>query len=247
MDKKSVKPAEISSSVDEESDNVFVIDHIVEHKYVGKTNRKKYLVRYKNCGPDADTWVKGTMLNGYPEILQAYWSKEGKEKGAIPKGSEKPNPEQSNILNQVSFAEIYPVEKIVKHRFVGKKTEYFVKWKGYNKKSNTWEPETQFNDDNSVLDEYWNTKSTEAEVESEKTYFCMICKQLCDDDWLVGPFFQNASKTYTIHMYCAKFSPTLERKTARTSSGIWGYSIKDLLNEAKRASNTVRIITAISM
>ncbi|PHZ10072.1 uncharacterized protein RHIMIDRAFT_42331 [Rhizopus microsporus ATCC 52813] len=39
--------------------------------------------------------------------------------------------------------EEYEVEKIVNHRIAGrakKRIEYFIKWKGYSSKDNTWEP-----------------------------------------------------------------------------------------------------------
>lgn len=35
---------------------------------------------------------------------------------------------------------LYIVEKIKGHRGKGKKKEYFIKWKGYPDKDNTWEP-----------------------------------------------------------------------------------------------------------
>lgn len=36
--------------------------------------------------------------------------------------------------------EMYIVSSIKGHRGRGKKKEYFIKWKGYSEKDNTWEP-----------------------------------------------------------------------------------------------------------
>lgn len=37
--------------------------------------------------------------------------------------------------------EVFSVEKIVSKRVVGGKTQYYLKWKGYDSDENTWEPE----------------------------------------------------------------------------------------------------------
>ncbi|KAG0742531.1 hypothetical protein G6F62_011090 [Rhizopus arrhizus] len=55
--------------------------------------------------------------------------------------------------------EEYEVERIVDHRVIGKtkkKIEYFIKWKGYSTKHNTWEPASAFFNAKSVVQKYWD-------------------------------------------------------------------------------------------
>lgn len=47
--------------------------------------------------------------------------------------------DDSNDL-QEDGDDIYIVEAIRKHRIVGKKREYFIKWENYPEIENTWEP-----------------------------------------------------------------------------------------------------------
>ncbi|KAG1141336.1 hypothetical protein G6F37_008221 [Rhizopus arrhizus] len=55
--------------------------------------------------------------------------------------------------------EEYEVERIVEHRVIGKtkkKIEYFIKWKGYSTKHNTWEPASAFFNAKSIVQKYWD-------------------------------------------------------------------------------------------
>ena len=56
--------------------------------------------------------------------------------------------------------EIYVIEKVIKHRGVPGKYEYFIKWKNYDETQNTWEPASNFLDDN-IIKEYWKNPSPE--------------------------------------------------------------------------------------
>lgn len=39
----------------------------------------------------------------------------------------------------------YEVQEIIDKRIVGGKTQYLIKWKGYGKTANSWEPENNLN------------------------------------------------------------------------------------------------------
>ncbi|KAI8969395.1 hypothetical protein BDB01DRAFT_707446, partial [Pilobolus umbonatus] len=49
---------------------------------------------------------------------------------------------------------IYEVQNIIKHRGDGDTLEYWVKWRGYNKKRNTWVKHTDFHT-NEIINTYW--------------------------------------------------------------------------------------------
>ncbi|CEJ02994.1 hypothetical protein RMCBS344292_16986 [Rhizopus microsporus] len=56
--------------------------------------------------------------------------------------------------------EEYEVEKIVNHRVAGrvkKRIEYFIKWKGYSSKDNTWEPSSAVTNAEELVKQYWDT------------------------------------------------------------------------------------------
>ena len=62
--------------------------------------------------------------------------------------------------------EVYEVETILDHRMKGIKKEYLVKWKGFSSKDNTWEPESNFRDDD-IVKKYW--KNQRSLVPSSRT------------------------------------------------------------------------------
>ena len=57
--------------------------------------------------------------------------------------------------------EIYEIEKIITHRGIPGKYDYFVKWKNYDETQNTWEPASSFLDDN-IIKEYWKKPSSDS-------------------------------------------------------------------------------------
>ena len=56
-------------------------------------------------------------------------------------------------IEQQEEEEVFSVEKIVSKQVVGGKTQYLLKWKGYNSDENTWEPEENL-DCQDLLDEF---------------------------------------------------------------------------------------------
>ncbi|KAI8327746.1 hypothetical protein BC941DRAFT_363916 [Chlamydoabsidia padenii] len=53
--------------------------------------------------------------------------------------------------------ECYEVSYIIEHKInIDNSKEYYVKWKGYNKNSNSWVKETDFNSKD-IIEQYWNT------------------------------------------------------------------------------------------
>jgi hypothetical protein len=59
---------------------------------------------------------------------------------------------QSRIKDKDTFT----VNKIIRHRGAPGSYEYLVDWKGYNEEHHSWEPESQFNDDQCITD-YWKS------------------------------------------------------------------------------------------
>ena len=63
--------------------------------------------------------------------------------------------------------EVYDVEKILQHREEGNNVEYLVKWRGYGRKDNTWEPITSFTS-TTCVDEYWKKTNRKQKKQKRK-------------------------------------------------------------------------------
>ena len=53
--------------------------------------------------------------------------------------------------------DVYEVEKILKHKKVGRTIHYLVHWKGYPIHESTWEPESAFIEHRDTITTYYNT------------------------------------------------------------------------------------------
>ena len=70
------------------------------------------------------------------------------------KGSKQKAADSSSDYYDGDSSDIYEVEEILKHKIVGKKKIYFIKWKGYPHSENTWEEEKNLLCPEK-LNEYW--------------------------------------------------------------------------------------------
>ncbi|KAI9265112.1 hypothetical protein BDA99DRAFT_42793 [Phascolomyces articulosus] len=61
----------------------------------------------------------------------------------------------------------YEVERIVDHRKVGKKLQYYIKWKDYSDEDNTWESEANVFA-TSLINEYWTDRGGREGMEAAR-------------------------------------------------------------------------------
>ncbi|KAG1003675.1 hypothetical protein G6F25_010687 [Rhizopus arrhizus] len=61
-------------------------------------------------------------------------------------------------------SEVYDVEAVIDHKGTPSNWLYLVRWKGYDAKDDTWEPEKHFHDNRPIL-KYWNRRNGQRNVE----------------------------------------------------------------------------------
>ena len=66
-----------------------------------------------------------------------------------------------------SEEEIYEIEKILQHRGEGNNVEYLVKWRGYGRKENSWEPIANFTS-TICIEEYWKKTNRKQDKQKRK-------------------------------------------------------------------------------
>lgn len=143
---------------DADEDGDYEVEDIVDHKVEKK--KKMYLVRWKNYGPESDTWEPEDSLS-CPEIIEKYNSslpadqKPGKKLKKAAKEEEKPAAKSTStkpkraaalkpaVTDDADEAEDdYEVEDIINHRKERGKNVFLIRWKGFEASSDTWEPES---------------------------------------------------------------------------------------------------------
>ncbi|RKP39799.1 hypothetical protein BJ085DRAFT_17460 [Dimargaris cristalligena] len=99
--------------------------------------------------------VPSKKANGKSKLVAA-------QDNDVDEGDEASQPEEAKAevngdeVEDSEDSEVYVVEKIIKHRTKGGKTEYFLKWQGYGEEDNTWEREDNvFCHD--LVDAYWKS------------------------------------------------------------------------------------------
>lgn len=151
----------VPTNNDNDDDREYEVEDIIGHKFEKKN--RLFLVRWKDCGPDDDTWEPESSL-ACPEIISKYIENNPeaeksagsrkrpatKEKSAVPsKRSRAKNPTSTTTDNDsnadddaANGEEEYEVEAIVKHKIERGKTSFLIRWKNYDSSGDTWEPES---------------------------------------------------------------------------------------------------------
>lgn len=162
--KETVVPVNVSDlaaadddDADADADGDYEVEDIVDHKVDKK--KKVYLVRWKNYGPESDTWEPEDSLS-CPEIIEKYNNslpadqkpgkkskKAGKEeKPAAKSTSTKPKRAAASkpaVTDDADEADDdYEVEDIIDHKKERGKNVFLIRWKGFEAASDTWEPES---------------------------------------------------------------------------------------------------------
>merc|ERR1711892_1336055 len=123
---KKKKPVQEEQKKEEPVEDIYLIESLKEKK------GNKFLVKWENFPDEESTWEPKSSIPDY--ILQFY---EADLLGRL--GT--PAPAVIPMDESLEEEEVFEVEKILKKRGKGKKTEYLVKWKNYDGPGDdTWEP-----------------------------------------------------------------------------------------------------------
>lgn len=161
--KKNDTVTEVAVPIANSDDADYEVEDIVDHKFEKKV--RLFLVRWKNCSPEEDTWEPESSL-ACPEIVQKYVEKNpsaeqssgsrkrsaNKEKSTVPakkskakstsSAGEKSDADDDDADEAANGDGEYEVEDIVNHKIVRGKTSFLIRWKNYDSSGDTWEPES---------------------------------------------------------------------------------------------------------
>lgn len=167
---ETVTEVAVPIATNNDDDDDYEVEDIINHKFEKKV--RLFLVRWKNCAPEDDTWEPESSL-ACPDIVKKYLennpdaeqsagnsrkraaTKEKASTSAVPaKRSRAKNAtsttteNDSNDDDDKSDADDavndgeYEVEDIVNHKIVRGKTSFLIRWKNYDASGDTWEPES---------------------------------------------------------------------------------------------------------
>lgn len=159
------------------------------------------------------------------------------------------------VENENVASETFEADRIIKHETKGKAAKktvrYLVRWVGYGPEADTWEPLESFDSCPQVLEEYWTALAKPASnpiedkrhVSSSKGAIpkrvCMICQGSSDDVWRMGHWVVDQTGARMLHFNCMKYSPIANRRARYQSTGMCGYTMKDVNDESIRAAKLV--------
>ncbi|GMF28599.1 unnamed protein product [Phytophthora lilii] len=162
---------------------------------------KEYFIRWQ--GVDAPLWIARrkaseqakTLISMYSEELrnrnyavaqrgdidQARGNKQGKGKAARTGTSLRQEKQQAAGKSAPAPAEFYTVDHIVKHRKVGGKKQYLVRWESYDESEDTWEDAARLRADvPAIVDAYEKeNKRVEARTEAVQSAISELSRD-CD-------------------------------------------------------------------
>ncbi|XP_021181544.1 heterochromatin protein 1 isoform X2 [Helicoverpa armigera] len=139
------------------ADQEYEVEKIVDSKKIkGKLH---YLIRWKGYSADSDTWEPENTLS-CAELINKYNDEKENSKNKVSKAEKKNNKRKAKKETKVPAKRAknswdgsnadenaeYEVERIleVRHKKNGKR-DFFIHWKGWSSKFDSWEPENNLN------------------------------------------------------------------------------------------------------
>merc|ERR1719318_9846 len=169
-DKKVVKEKEVTVLVE---NDVFGEEYEVEEvldkrEFLGKT---EYLVKWKGWEDIADrTWEPVDNLEGAEKLIVSFEKKQKQNERV--ESSKKRTSKEVTIVDDL-MDDDYEVERILDKKGKGKKVEYLVKWKNFDKvEDQTWEPLENLTESSDIVEAF------EKELEEKERKSKSVIKEL---------------------------------------------------------------------